>query len=88
LQELERQKKALKQGQSASGPDSTLSSTAGLGLGGLGGGLSGLGSGVGVPPPPGGRPATAEMHLLSANQRAALDMANKTAFGFFITQGI
>jgi len=76
FQELERQKKLLKQGQS-SGPS--------------GGGVNELGPGVGGGPPLAGRPAnsgTAEMHLLSANQRAALDMASKTSFGFFITQGI
>lgn len=74
LEELERQKKLLKQGQS-SGPS--------------GGGVNELGPGVGGGPPLAGRPAnsgTAEMHLLSANQRAALDMASKTSFGFFITQ--
>ena len=76
FQELERQKKLLKQGQS-SGPS--------------GGGVNELGPGVGGGPPLAGRPVnsgTAEMHLLSANQRAALDMASKTSFGFFITQGI
>jgi hypothetical protein len=36
---------------------------------------------------PASGPRSAEMHLLSANQRAALDMSNKTSFGFFIAQG-
>jgi len=77
LQELERQKKLLKQGQQNSSQLTTASDV-----------NSAPATGTSTPTAPVQRPVNnAELHLLSANQRAALDMANKTSFGYFIAQG-
>ena len=73
-QELERQKNLLKQQNSGQAPAA---------------GPAPVTASPPAAPAAGPRPAnTAEMHLLSANQRAALDMASKSSHGFFIAQGV
>lgn len=99
LEELERQKKLLKQQQQQTQQQPMVTSVA---SGGGGGGQQSNNGGASVvnqqTAVTGGAAATAannvtapgqigaETHLLSSNQRSALELANKTSFGYFIPQ--